>query len=281
MHLFNEAKDARARANAEKLKTLTDKDFTVELKYLEPQQAVDLAGNVILSNSEFPVHIESGDRRYVVMETCDAHRSQSKEDRQYWRDLAAAIECEEAQNLWFSAMIDRDISKFNESVFPTSGARNRMQQDTFENIIVKFFVDIVNSPDEKVFASWFNPDVKPDDSWFSVERVRQAWKEWKIANDIFHKQPWKTVFRRVTEIVPANHDRKTHKLIVACQRTCRDRNLYEPGGKGNKRKRCVFINKEEVLNMAREVLQDALFDFEDIATMDGEVQDKNANIFSC
>ena len=44
-------------------------------------------------------------------------------------------------------------------------------------------------------------------------------------------------------------------------------------------KRCVLIDKEEVLNMVREVLCDEDFNFEDVQEITQEVQDNQECVF--
>ena len=154
-----------------------------------------------------------------------------------------------------------------------------MKRDNYENIIIKFFCDMVCCPGEKVF-SFFNPDVPlhrgQKAAYFSVDRVKRAWQEWKSANDISYRESWSEVSKRVFERVPTKQERKTRKLKECKQRIPRDRIEFQSEQDTEKRgvKKCVLIDKEEVLNMAREVLRDETFNFEDVQEITQEIQDQ-------
>ena len=116
--LKNAGEDRLANFNALK-SIITDKIIRINEKNQPRRTSENVANFIFCTNNAFPVKIELGDRRYVVM-SCNG---KYKNDFEYWTALNKSFTPEFYSHL-LSFFMQRDISKFNPRVIPMTEAKH-------------------------------------------------------------------------------------------------------------------------------------------------------------
>lgn len=89
--LFNELKNAGddRSANFDALKTvITERETTYEQKFVPSRQGENVLNLILMTNNAYPVKIEVGDRRYVLIDVNASHKG----DLNYWGKLYDAFD---------------------------------------------------------------------------------------------------------------------------------------------------------------------------------------------
>lgn len=89
--LFNELKNAGddRSANFDALKTvITERETTYEQKFVPSRQGENVINLILMTNNAYPVKIEVGDRRYVLIDVNDSRKG----DLNYWSELYEAFD---------------------------------------------------------------------------------------------------------------------------------------------------------------------------------------------
>ena len=115
--LKNAGEDRLANFNALK-SIITDKVIRINEKNQPRRTSENVANFIFCTNNAFPVKIEMGDRRYVVMACNGVH----KNDFEYWTTLNKSFTAEFYSHL-LTFFMKRDISKFNPRVIPITEAK--------------------------------------------------------------------------------------------------------------------------------------------------------------
>ena len=106
-------------ANHDALKSIiTDTRIRINEKYMPRHDAENVANLIIATNNDFPVKIENGDRRYLVLEVSPAQKGKL----QYWAKFNEGKDDEFYSQL-MRFLLDRDISKFNTRDIPPTQAK--------------------------------------------------------------------------------------------------------------------------------------------------------------
>ena len=106
-------------ANHDALKSIiSDYRIRINEKYIPRRDAENVANLIICSNNDFPVKIENGDRRYLVLEVSPAQKGKL----QYWTKFNEGKDDEFYSQL-MRFLLDRDISKFNTRDIPPTQAK--------------------------------------------------------------------------------------------------------------------------------------------------------------
>ncbi len=120
--------------NSDALKSvITEKTTTIEEKNLSPRIAENVCNLILVSNNDFPIKLEYGDRRYVVSNSS----SKYKGNNAYFANLCASFDREFYDNL-YTFFMKRDISKFNARIIPQTEAREsilKASQSSYELFI--------------------------------------------------------------------------------------------------------------------------------------------------
>ena len=115
--LKNAGEDRLANFNALK-SVITDKVIRINEKNQPRRTSENVANFIFCTNNSFPVKIEMGDRRYVVMSCNGVH----KNDFDYWEALNKSFTPEFYAHL-LTFFMKRDISKFNPRKIPMTEAK--------------------------------------------------------------------------------------------------------------------------------------------------------------
>ena len=106
-------------ANFNSLKSIiTDDSIRINEKLVPRRDAENVANFIFVSNNSFPVKIENGDRRYVVLSCNGVHKG----DYNYFEQLCASFDEEFYSNL-LTFFIKRDLTKFQIRNIPMTDAK--------------------------------------------------------------------------------------------------------------------------------------------------------------
>jgi hypothetical protein len=84
LSIFNELKNAKDKTDFDSLKSIiTEKTIRINEKFQPRHDAENVANFIFVSNNSFPVKIEAGDRRYVVLSCAGNYVG----DREYFNNL--------------------------------------------------------------------------------------------------------------------------------------------------------------------------------------------------
>ena len=126
-------------ANFDTLKSIiTDKTIRINEKNQPRRTSENVANLIFVTNNSYPVKIESGDRRYVVL-LCNG---KYKNNNDYWTNMYNSFTPEFYSHL-LTYFINRDITEFNPRVIPMTEAK----QDLIEasrNPVEQFICDHYN-----------------------------------------------------------------------------------------------------------------------------------------
>ena len=126
-------------ANFDTLKSIiTDKTIRINEKNQPRRTSENVANLIFVTNNSYPVKIESGDRRYVVL----ACNGKYKNNHDYWNNMYNSFTPEFYSHL-LTFFINRDISNFNPRIIPMTEAK----QDLIEasrNPVEQFICDYYN-----------------------------------------------------------------------------------------------------------------------------------------
>ena len=110
--------------NMDSLKSIiTDDTIRVNEKFVPIHTAENVCNMVICSNNAFPIKVESGDRRYLVLDVNPKYKGQMS----YWTQFERSKDDEFYQEL-MRFLLDRDISDFNPRVVPLTEAKLDLTQ---------------------------------------------------------------------------------------------------------------------------------------------------------
>jgi putative DNA primase/helicase len=122
--VLNEARDVGAEKyqNWDKLKgTITEPTLEIEEKYVQRHTAQNVINLIFTTNSDYPVKIETGDRRYVVLFVDGKYKG--KKSDPYWKAFFEERDSADFYNQLFTFYATRDISKFDPSEIPETQAK--------------------------------------------------------------------------------------------------------------------------------------------------------------
>lgn len=119
--VLNELKNCgdERMANFNALKSIiTDKTIRINEKNQPRRTSENVANFIFCTNNAFPVKIEAGDRRYVVLSASGIH----KNDHEYWSQLYKSFTKEFYESLT-AFFTERDITLFNPRLIPMTEAK--------------------------------------------------------------------------------------------------------------------------------------------------------------
>ena len=119
--ILNELKNAGEDrlANFDTLKSIvTDKTIRINEKNQPRRTSENVSNLIFVTNNSYPVKIESGDRRYVVL----ACNGKYKNNHEYWNNIYNNLN-EEFYNNLLTYFIKRDINNFNPRIIPMTEAK--------------------------------------------------------------------------------------------------------------------------------------------------------------
>ena len=107
-------------ANFDTLKSrITDKTVRITQTGCPAHDVENSANYIFVSNHPHPIHIEAGDRRYVVIECSSRHKG----DFQFWEELVNSINQPGFYDNLLTFFLHTDITGFNPREFPHTEAR--------------------------------------------------------------------------------------------------------------------------------------------------------------
>jgi len=176
LHVFNECTciQQNNRTNWDMMKSLTELAFTAEPKGKESFRAYDPAGSVFMSNhgqaGGAPVMVENDDRRYAVTDMADTHKG----NRKYFSKLADAVDDPRVQRLYFSFLVQRDLSKVNLRNIPDTEMRLALKKNKSMNHVLTFMERVVTL---EGFVPWYR-ELAEEKAWFGKGRVRASFYDY-------------------------------------------------------------------------------------------------------
>lgn len=136
----------------DKLKSLiTQSEHNIERKGIDMVTVHDYNNYIMQSNNPWPVRVEAGDRRYVVI-ACSEERIG---DFDYFKELAASQTPANA-DLFLTWLLDRDISEWNPRIIPDTELRRELKMRALD-LPAQFLIHML-SPETQLYD--FGPDHK-------------------------------------------------------------------------------------------------------------------------
>ena len=250
LHIFSECGSLRGKENSKRhdmMKAIiTDSSFRCERKGKEATTEEDLAGCIFISNHDFCVKVENNDRRYVCP---DFNSKEKKRSEAWWANMASIVGNPTIQRLFFTELVNRDLSKFQQSKIPHTETRKRLKETKNENLILEFLRNAVTVNS----TNWYQPEDNcphRGDGWYSVSAIATSFKSYC---DNAMKFPKKCVFAR--------HGWKSKQAYL--------------NAIGDKEVRLMSykVTKDTVKELHRAWLGDPDWDYPEIETVDAVVSD--------
>ena len=116
--LKNHGEERMANFNALK-SIITDKTIRINEKNQPRRTSENVANFIFCTNNAYPVKIEAGDRRYVVLTASEKY----KNNFDYWNEIYALLKKPEFYDSLTTYFIKRDISEFNPRKIPMTEAK--------------------------------------------------------------------------------------------------------------------------------------------------------------
>lgn len=124
---------SESRKFEEQLKRLiTQQSLLIEEKYIPKQSVRNIALHIGTTNNENCLTLRAGDRRPKVYQCSN----EPKGNFQYFKRLKEAMDDEEVQNLFFTAMMRREVTDdvLDETTYPESNIQTEMKQRNLPKI---------------------------------------------------------------------------------------------------------------------------------------------------
>lgn len=115
--LKNCGEDRLANFNALK-SIISDNSIRINEKLVPRRDAENVSNFIFVSNNSFPVKIENGDRRYVVLACNGKHKG----DYKYFQQLCSSFD-EDFYNTLLTFFMERDLSNFQVREIPMTDAK--------------------------------------------------------------------------------------------------------------------------------------------------------------
>ena len=258
------------------MKALTDRKCVIEPKGKERFEAEDTAACVFLSNHWNPVRLENSDRRYVVTDMGSKYVG----DRAYWKKLNdEVISDQRVCNAYFTKLMQRDVEKWNRHDIPKTRRRMKLKENNWENHFIHYLVEVVQGTTE-AWGQWYHEvKLKPSGKkqcYFSKAVVYEFYCRYCKAKGIKVMAPEARIHELMWVDENDRQPRSSPKLRVV---KVHQRNANGKTKLGEPATKCLLIDKEEVRNCYRHVLNEPTWDFptdEDIPTED--IQDQNVEV---
>ena len=153
-------------ANFDTLKSIiTDKTVRINVKNQPRRTSENVCNCIFVTNNSYPVKIESGDRRYVVL-LCNG---KYKNNHNYWDDIYNDLN-EEFYSHLLTYFMKRDISNFNPRIIPMTDAKQDL-------------IEASKSPVEQFICDYYN---KLCEGWLCSEAL--LYKPYDIKERSFQLQ---------------------------------------------------------------------------------------------
>ncbi len=169
----------------DKLKSiLSDKKLIIEPKGKEAYEIDNYSRFVMLTNNDWPVRVGNGDRRYVAINCSDS----KKGDRQYFNELASAVNDEANAKKFFQYVAKIDISEFCVRTIPETKLKNNLKWNNIENRPLQFLkeeiIEKYTDLDIKKVEDIDKMDNKPDiQEIFKSVDLFELYKSWCDTNN--------------------------------------------------------------------------------------------------
>ena len=249
LHIFNECTNVmKSKVCWDKIKSLIDADVIIEPKGQEPYKSEDNAGCIFLSNNGAvtgcPVKIDNDDRRYA----CVLMSEKRKGDTEYFGRLAKAVKDDRIRQLFFTFLVNRDISSWKMADIPQTDLKRKFKQGQTDNNILSYLCEIIVNKQ----SPWYRYDLKEKDCWFSREVVSKKYFEW-CDKSKRHSRSWKDVHAMLMK-AQINYSRRVDRSI---------RPLFE----NTKAPQvvCYQLTKDSILRAHRLLLNDPDWVFPELA----------------
>ena len=256
LHIFNEVSSiALGRQNSDKLKSLIDDWFMCEPKGKERFKARDCAGCIFLSNNDLPVKIEQGDRRYACVRMND--RYVGNRNHKYYDELVKAVYDDNVQNMFFSMLIDLNLSQWKMNQIPLTKHKTFMQENNIDHIVLQFFKTVIINNGNVPFGTWYLQNTT-EPMFYTISEVEEGFVQY-LSHKGIHKACvkllGKVISRRVNKTVarPREKLRKVRTIPDTCTSLSPD---------DSDRSQCIEISKEIIKQLHREVLDNPLWEYE-------------------
>lgn len=139
--LKNAGEDRMANFNALK-SIITDNTIRINEKNQPRRTSENISNFIFVTNNSFPIKIEEGDRRYVVLACNGVH----KNDFEYFTQLSEGFTKDFYNNL-LTFFLKRDISNFNNRDIPMTEAKQNIieaSHSPIDNFIIQYYNTLVD-----------------------------------------------------------------------------------------------------------------------------------------
>ena len=147
--IINEMKnaDTNQHLNCEMMKTLiTDDSFKMNQKFEKVRKVQNVANFILVTNDSYPVHVENGDRRYVVIKVSGKHVG----DFEYFDKLISERDSQEFYDNLYTYYMKMDLTSFDPRKIPMTDAKrdiieaSKNSYELFVQDFLKEFDDGIN-----------------------------------------------------------------------------------------------------------------------------------------
>jgi len=246
---LNRATKGRA-TNWDRIKALVDPQFRCEYKGKEAFMAEDPSGYVFCSNHKHSVFLDNDDHRFVITSMDSKHQGKTV----YFTRLNAIVRNTNIQRAFFTYLINRDITKWDQSKFPKTKLRMEIIENKSFNVVFKYFINVVTEKNWK-WGEWYQPELDETENdaipkcWYAIdgpndERMFKMYQDW--SNHI----GCKTSCNRI-------HFKQKLKAAGLEENRVTDRSFGLPG----KQVQCLKVTKAAVKRMMIKVTNDDKWDF--------------------
>ena len=260
IHVFNECTciQQNNRTNWDLMKSLTELVFTAEPKGKESFRATDPAGVVFMSNHLAPVLVANDDRRYAATTMNPKYRK----NRKYWRALAEAVNDPCVQRAYFTHLVNRDLSKYEQRNIPDMQCRNALKENKSKNHILKYLANAVTLAGSTL---WYRNDIERKEyRFYSVDRVKAGFYKFCEDNSIAKNyQLWTTIRKNLDQ---------AGLVVKRVTDRCDDAEI-------RRQVLCMQLDKEIVRDIHRRMLDNPTWDFPKVEDTDAVVADRDRCIF--
>lgn len=138
----NVGDDRMANFNALK-SIITDDTIRINEKNQPRRTAENVANFIFCTNNSYPLKVESGDRRYVVLEASGIH----KNDFEYWDELNETFKHPKFYTTLMNYFLSRDLTKFNPRRIPMTRAKQILiyaSQSPFEDWVNSHYDELIS-----------------------------------------------------------------------------------------------------------------------------------------
>lgn len=173
----------------DKLKSLiTQTENIIERKGMDVFKTLDYNRYVFLTNNDWPVRIERGDRRYLAIECCNVHVGKCD----YFKRLFCAF-TQENGNIFYTFLMARDLTGWSATKICDTGLKRELMMNSLQPPI-HFLIYIIENNDMRFLS---DNDLPLKCSTRALYTAFNEWQEGNRAKDRITERNFSSVLSKV------------------------------------------------------------------------------------